>query len=50
MKKKAKERKKDGEDDDDPKLVIPAMAKVESKSYKPGEFQTQILIPLSINM
>lgn len=40
MKKKAKEKKKDGEDDDDnPKLVIPAMAKVESKSYKPAHFE-----------
>ena len=36
MKKKAKEKKRDGEEDADPKLVIPALAKVENKSYKPG--------------
>ena len=38
MKKKAKERQKEGTvDDTDPKLIIPALARVENKSYKPGE-------------
>ena len=34
MKKKAKEREREG--NADPKLVIPAMARIENKAYKPG--------------
>lgn len=35
MKKKAKEREREG-GDTDPKLVIPALARVENRAYKPG--------------
>lgn len=42
MRKKAKERQRqrengDNSKSDEPKLVIPAMAKMETKAYKPGK-------------
>ena len=41
MKKKAKEREKEGTGEDsnsDPNLIVPSLAKVENKSYKPGKY------------
>ena len=47
MKKKAKEREKEGTGEDsnsDPNLIVPSLAKVENKSYKPGKYTIIYLV------